>query len=428
MDRTRVKVNGPDLVITNVRVKDGGVYTCSATNVLGGASKVISLNILKHIAIQNKLNDTTVKEGHSVRFECNFKSNPKPTITWYHYNIDGSKDKVTSGVKVINNGTGSQLLITFTKYTDSGQYVCEANNGVEVVQGSGHLTVLSKPYITKITGNGHVTANKGDTIRLWCTSTTQPGYTVSWNHPTTSSKVYTDSDGSLVISNIGRGEEGRYVCTATNSLGVDKAAVNVTVEVPPSATIQPNLLPIRGTVFFDCQADGDSPLSITWQKDGVQLDLTNKAKYLTLPAAGTSHKLLIMGASAGDAGKYSCIVGNRLGQATAAALAYVDLGSVFCSATFADCMAQFCGAHCPANCKTNSAPVFGEIAYTSTSSICRAAIHSGIIPETGTATVVWSKIGVQPGFTGVTEHGITSQSSSKADVGSVPLAVDVRNH
>ena len=87
--------------------------------------------------------------------------------------------------------------------------------------------------------------------------------------------------------------------------------------VPPTASMQPNLLPIRGTVFFDCQANGDSPLTITWQKDGVQLDLTNKAKYMTLPAAGTSHKLLIMGASARDAGKYSCIVTNHLGQATA---------------------------------------------------------------------------------------------------------------
>ena len=49
MDHTRVKVEGPDLLITNVRVKDGGVYTCSAVNVLGGASKVISLNILSTI-------------------------------------------------------------------------------------------------------------------------------------------------------------------------------------------------------------------------------------------------------------------------------------------------------------------------------------------------------------------------------------------
>eukprot|EP00759_Apiculatamorpha_spiralis_P031875 PhF_6_TR33613/c1_g1_i1/m.49086 len=66
---------------------------------------------------------------------------------------------------------------------------------------------------------------------------------------------------------------------------------------------------------------------------------------------------------------------------------------------------------CPSNCATSTGDVQGSGPYTMASSICRAAIHAGVITDAagGSFTLTWT--GSSPQFTASTANGVTSLQS-----------------
>ena len=74
--------------------------------------------------------DQTVMEGEEVTFYCAATGNPAPSITW-------TKDGNTLA-------SGNTLKFTALK-NDSGEYLCSAENGVELaINASAHLDVQCK--------------------------------------------------------------------------------------------------------------------------------------------------------------------------------------------------------------------------------------------------------------------------------------------
>ncbi|AFZ81642.1 LCCL domain-containing protein [Theileria equi strain WA] len=69
-------------------------------------------------------------------------------------------------------------------------------------------------------------------------------------------------------------------------------------------------------------------------------------------------------------------------------------------------------AFCPNDCMDEPSPIKGTFIYTSDSSICKAAIHSGVIDNNGGEIVVITGIN-QPMFYGSSMNGITSISVSR---------------
>ncbi|KAG8555480.1 hypothetical protein GDO81_017718 [Engystomops pustulosus] len=64
---------------------------------------------------------------------------------------------------------------------------------------------------------------------------------------------------------------------------------------------------------------------------------------------------------------------------------------------------------CPAGCVANEETVWGTDAYTDDSSICRAAIHAGLLPNNGGEVTVWKTPG-QADYFGSTRNGITTKN------------------
>ncbi|KAJ7987359.1 hypothetical protein DPEC_G00325660 [Dallia pectoralis] len=69
-------------------------------------------------------------------------------------------------------------------------------------------------------------------------------------------------------------------------------------------------------------------------------------------------------------------------------------------------------AKCPADCKQTKSQVYGTGVFASISSICNAAIHSGVITNTGGKVIV-KKMAGQNTYKGSNAHGVRSLSLSK---------------
>ncbi|KAM4022151.1 cochlin-like isoform 2-T4 [Anomaloglossus baeobatrachus] len=78
-----------------------------------------------------------------------------------------------------------------------------------------------------------------------------------------------------------------------------------------------------------------------------------------------------------------------------------------CNTTAKDLRGSPADVLCPADCLANGRPVWGTDVYTDDSSICRAAIHAGQIPNNGGQVSVQKSPG-QSSYTGSTRNGITS--------------------
>ncbi|MBN3281310.1 CRLD1 protein, partial [Polyodon spathula] len=82
-----------------------------------------------------------------------------------------------------------------------------------------------------------------------------------------------------------------------------------------------------------------------------------------------------------------------------------------CSDTARNFKEQSFVLQCPAGCATEYYSVWGSDIYTEDSSICAAATHAGIIPQSGGSVTVEKRVG-QSKYTGTTRNGVTSQSYS----------------
>ncbi|XP_066504363.1 cysteine-rich secretory protein LCCL domain-containing 2 [Hoplias malabaricus] len=114
-------------------------------------------------------------------------------------------------------------------------------------------------------------------------------------------------------------------------------------------------------------------------------------------------------------------------QGNAFFMAKVEIKSVDCYSTvaeicpFQDTVTYYCPrVLCPANCKNEPsywAPVIGTSVYSDRSSICRAAIHAGVIKVSGGYVDVLA-LDKRKSYAGSLKNGIQSESKTQTEGGS----------
>ncbi len=111
---------------------------------------------------------------------------------------------------------------------------------------------------------------------------------------------------TFTISNVLGGDAAQYQVVITNSFGSITSSIASLVVVDPLLTAQPARvnLNLGGTAIFNVGANGTSPLSYLWLKNGAPVS----------SATGTS--LTISNAQGGDAAGYSAVVSNQFGSIT----------------------------------------------------------------------------------------------------------------
>lgn len=85
------------------------------------------------------IEDISVKEGESARFECKVKGQPLPTVVWYHDNQPIKSDSV---YQILPGEDGEYTLFLSEVFPeDSGTYTVKAISDVSEVECSATLTV-----------------------------------------------------------------------------------------------------------------------------------------------------------------------------------------------------------------------------------------------------------------------------------------------
>ncbi|XP_078787176.1 roundabout homolog 3 isoform X4 [Oryzias latipes] len=251
---------------------DEGVYVCVARNYLGEA---VSRNASLEVAIlrddfRQTPSDVVVAAGEPAVMECiPPRGHPEPTISWKRNNIrvNDRDERITI--------RGGKLMISNTKKSDAGMYVCVGTNMVgEKDSDPAELVVFERPVFIKQPVNQVVLAN--DTVDFFCEVHGDPTPTVRWHREEGEfprGRFEIRSDNSLRLTQVRAEDEGAYICSSENSVGKAEASATLQVHVPPQFVIRPRdqiTAPGR-TVTFLCGTKGNPPPAVFWQKEGSQI-------------------------------------------------------------------------------------------------------------------------------------------------------------
>ncbi|XP_072477732.1 roundabout homolog 1 isoform X5 [Notamacropus eugenii] len=250
---------------------DEGVYICVARNYLGEAvshNASLEVAILRDDFRQNP-SDVMVAVGEPAVMECQPpRGHPEPTISWKKDGspLDDRDERITI--------RGGKLMITYTRKSDAGKYVCVGTNMVgERESEVAELTVLERPSFVKRPSNLAVTVD--DSAEFKCEARGDPVPTVRWRKDDgelPKSRYEIRDDHTLKIRKVVAGDMGSYTCVAENMVGKAEASATLTVQEPPHFVVKPRdqVAALGRTVTFQCEATGNPQPAIFWRREGSQ--------------------------------------------------------------------------------------------------------------------------------------------------------------
>ncbi|XP_064651159.1 roundabout homolog 2-like isoform X2 [Lineus longissimus] len=328
--RFRLQENG-NLVITDTRKSDSGVYVCVAYNIADERlSPKATLSVLEKPKFIKQPDDILVTENEDVQFECKASGDPAPVIVW-------RKDDGQIPVNRNRILEDKSLKISRVKVDDEGLYVCKAENPVGTIEAVGRLTVHSHPSF--VTTPQDKVVGVGRTVTLKCEVTGNPPPAVFWNKEDSQILMFPRQDhgrfsvteeGTLIIERSQKDDAGEYICQALSVAGsaFAKAKVEVKdVDPRPPPIIhqgpQNQTLPINSVAMLICQSSGDPQPTAIWYKDGKPMEGGSSTR-VTLLGSGT---LQISDLQFSDTGLYTCKAVSETGETSWSAALTVEAPS-----------------------------------------------------------------------------------------------------
>ncbi|KAK5868780.1 hypothetical protein PBY51_009761 [Eleginops maclovinus] len=308
---------------------DEGVYTCVARNYLGEA---ISRNASLDVAIlrddfRQAPSDVVVAAGEPAVLECvPPRGHPEPTVSWKRNNVRViSKDD-----RILMRG--GKLMISHTRKSDAGMYVCVGTNMVgERDSDPAELVVYERPVLVRRPVNQVVMEE--ETVDFLCEVHGDPPPTVRWRREEGElprGRFEIRNGNSLRLFRVKEEDEGMYTCTSENSVGKTEASAMLQVHVPPQIASKPrDQIASQGrSVTFQCGTTGNPPPAIFWQKEGSQMLLfpgqppSQSGRY----SVSMSGELTITDVHPEDSGFYICQAISVAGSVLTKALLEVEGG------------------------------------------------------------------------------------------------------
>ncbi|XP_016103181.1 matrix-remodeling-associated protein 5-like [Sinocyclocheilus grahami] len=258
-----------------------------------------------------------------VLLSCRSSGDPKPNVSW---------TKVSTGycpqrhITAFPNGTLRILRLT---EKDGGNYLCmyQRPNGedMELFQ----VEVLMRPPKIENTGAQHKRVANGDNFLVDCVASGLPDPEVSWSLPdgtminnalqsddsgTRNRRYIIFGNGTLLLQQMGKKDEGNYTCYAKNTLGED--AMKVSVQVMPNSpqiTSKEQVsmwAPFGQSAQMKCDATGVLSATIIWISPRNEIIPSSSVKYQIL----NDGTLIIKKLTLADQGKYACVARNPAGD------------------------------------------------------------------------------------------------------------------
>ncbi|NXW73911.1 HMCN1 protein, partial [Hirundo rustica] len=317
-DRVLILPGGRVLQIARARAGDAGRYACVAVNEAGQDSIHYDVRVLSPPSISGADGDqpeeVTVLVGKEAAMDCIPSGSPSPRVTWQK---DGQL--LAEDDKHTFLSDGRRLQILNSQITDTGRYVCIAENLAGSAKKYFNLNVHVPPSVVG-TNPENLTVVVNNFISLTCEVTGFPPPDLSWlkNGKPISSNSNTfivPGARTLQIPRAKLSDGGEYTCTARNQAGESQKKSFLTVLVPPSIKAQGGtsvtVLNVRvGTpVTLDCESNAIPAPVITWSKNGRAIPDSAAAEVLA-----DGQTLWIKAAEVSDTGQYVCKAINIAGR------------------------------------------------------------------------------------------------------------------
>ncbi|XP_061575529.1 roundabout homolog 2 isoform X2 [Cololabis saira] len=308
---------------------DEGVYTCVARNYLGEA---ISRNASLEVAIlrddfRQPPSDVVVAAGEPAVMECMPpRGHPEPTVSWKRNNVRVSTkdERITM--------RGGKLMISHTRKSDAGMYVCVGTNMVgDRDSDPAELVVYERPVLVRRPVNQVVMEE--ETVDFFCEVHGDPAPTVRWRREEGElprGRFEIRNGNNLRLFRVKEQDEGMYTCTSENSVGKTEASAMLQVHVPPQIATKPrDQIATQGrSITFQCGTTGNPPPAIFWQKEGSQMLLFpgQPPSQSGRSSVSMSGELTITDVHPEDSGFYVCQAISVAGSVLTKALLEVEGG------------------------------------------------------------------------------------------------------
>ncbi|XP_076438690.1 interference hedgehog-like isoform X2 [Babylonia areolata] len=228
------------VVLTALRTDDAGGYRCEATNPVSGltlaATHLVRVKVMprpspQHGAIPGtSLVDSStarlqVTVGQAVTLECPVAGVGVPVLTWTR----GYGDLPDTA----SVGHFGSLHINPVELPDGGAYLCQTPGGQK---RQVLLEVQRPPSVRSAPGHGRVRVQPGDDVKLTCTGGAYPAPTITWfhnGHKLRSTRRSAGEVHALHLRQVGKEDEGVYVCELSNQVGQASAVIMLTVTPHP---------------------------------------------------------------------------------------------------------------------------------------------------------------------------------------------------
>lgn len=202
----------------------------------------------------------------------------------------------------IAKARGSSFTVTNATAATNGPYDVVVANGIDSVT-STQVFIQFSPSILSQPANQTVAPGGTATFVVSATGDGTPLY--QWQFA--GNDLTDQTNFSLTISDVHQSDIGSYQVIVTNDFGSITSAPAALNLLPGIITQPTNRTAASGsTVIFAVGAEGSSPLSYQWQKNGSNV------------ANATASSFVIGNVQAGDAGGYNVVITNGFGSANSA--------------------------------------------------------------------------------------------------------------
>jgi hypothetical protein len=286
---------GTTYILRNITANDAGSYDVVATNTYGTATSnsAALTTFTSPLAVVQQPSSQSVALGGTVAFTAGFNGSPPITYQWL-------KD-----AKPIAGATTTTLTLANVQASDTGNYQLAATNPSGQVLTSPAVLSLTTSPLSFTRQPQPISARTGTSATFEATVAGTGPITYQWRKDAVA--IAGATSAALTLPAVDSSHAGSYSVVATNSVGsITSDAALLTVTSPPVfAQSLPNQTALLGgTVSFQANASGTGPLGYQWQKDGTPI------------AGATNANLTLVDVRAADAGAYSVVVTNPIGNAS----------------------------------------------------------------------------------------------------------------
>ncbi|XP_064112208.1 cell adhesion molecule Dscam2-like isoform X2 [Macrobrachium nipponense] len=277
----RVTSYDKSLHITQISREDGGMYQCLAKNDEDSSQGAAQLDLGDSAPeLEYRFISQTLQPGPSVSLKCIASGAPTPHVSW---TLDGfplpQHDRLVVGQYVGMGGSVvSHVNLTGVRSEDGGAYTCIAANRAGSVLHTARLNVYGPAYVRPMS---IVTAVAGEQLFIACPAAGYPLEQITWTRDGRTLPVSVRQEvfqnGTLVVRSVQKtADAGEYTCTAQDKQGrTHSATATVQVLVPPKlgSFLFGRDLTLGERVSVQCTVNsGDTPLQISWTKDGAPVE------------------------------------------------------------------------------------------------------------------------------------------------------------